>query len=293
MNTSTPPAEIDIDLPLVQQLIATQFPEFADLRLQFLDAGWDNASFRLGADYIVRLPRRQQALHCLESEQTWLPVLAPHLPLPVPVPVRMGQPGPNYPWIWSIVPWFEGQSADVQAPRADQAPVMAQFLKALHQPATENAPINTFRGIPLMDRKEDVEARLARLRETTDSISKEIDQLWEAALQAPPARLQCWLHGDLHPRNVLTQNQQLRAVIDWGDLTSGDPATDLACIWMLFAEKAARRNFINTYQIPADLLARAKGWAVYFAAVLLETGLVDNPAHARIGRETFERLQQA
>jgi len=31
-----------------------------------------------------------------------------------------------------------------------------------------------------------------------------------------------WLHGDLHPGNVLVSDGCLSGVIDFGDLTSGD-----------------------------------------------------------------------
>ena len=49
-----------------------------------------------------------------------------------------------------------------------------------------------------------------------------------------------WLHGDLHPSNMLTHDGRLSAVIDFGDITSGDPATDLALAWMMF--DAAERD---------------------------------------------------
>jgi aminoglycoside phosphotransferase (APT) family kinase protein len=39
-----------------------------------------------------------------------------------------------------------------------------------------------------------------------------------------------WLDGDLHPGNMLVIGGRLSGVIDFGDLTSGDPATDLALL---------------------------------------------------------------
>jgi aminoglycoside phosphotransferase (APT) family kinase protein len=44
-----------------------------------------------------------------------------------------------------------------------------------------------------------------------------------------------------HPRNILVDRGRLSAVIDWGDVTRGDPATDLAAIWMLFPSRAHRQ----------------------------------------------------
>lgn len=41
---------------------------------------------------------------------------------------------------------------------------------------------------------------------------------------------QCILHMDARPANILTQNGQVRAIIDWSNALLGDPALDLARI---------------------------------------------------------------
>ena len=41
-----------------------------------------------------------------------------------------------------------------------------------------------------------------------------------------------WIHGDLHPCNLLVTDGRLSAVLDFGNLTAGDPATDLSVAWM-------------------------------------------------------------
>ena len=113
-----------------------------------------------------------------------------------------------------------------------------------------------------------------------------------AALAAPQETERCWLHGDLHAQNVLVdENGAISAVIDWGDLTSGDVATDLASVWMLFPQAGARADCLERYEPTDDQLARAKGWAIFLAAFLLDTGLVDHPRHAAMGQAIFERLE--
>jgi aminoglycoside phosphotransferase (APT) family kinase protein len=111
-----------------------------------------------------------------------------------------------------------------------------------------------------------------------------------APLDVPPT----WLHGDLHPRNVLVENGVITGIIDWGDITSGDCATDLASIWLLFAEPHTRQAALAAY---ADLseatLQRAKGWAVLFGVMLLESGLIDNRRNALIGARTLRRLTES
>jgi aminoglycoside phosphotransferase (APT) family kinase protein len=290
-SSGTPAAEYPINAALVQRLLADQHPDLADLPLRAVDAGWDNAMFRLGERLAVRLPRRAAAAGLIRHEQHWLPRLAGQLTLPVPTPYRIGCPAHGYPWHWSVQPWLPGQPADLHPPAAGETVRFAAFLRALHTPAPDNAPTNPVRGVALSVRAPGVEERLKRLAAATDLITPPIRRIWQAALAAPIDVPPTWLHGDLHPRNLLVEAGAISGIIDWGDLTAGDRATDLAAIWMLFADAGARRAALNAYGTPsAATLARARGWAVLFGAVLLETGRIDNPRHAHIGEHTLRRL---
>ncbi|MFL6353601.1 MAG: phosphotransferase [Bryobacteraceae bacterium] len=142
MNSCTPAAEVQIDENLVRALIQAQYPEFAKLDISPADTGWDNAIFRLGTEFAVRLPRRAAAAELIRHEQTWLPTVANRLPIPVPSPLCIGVPGCGYPWFWSIVPWIKGEPADVSPPSPDQAARLAGFLRALHVKAPDEAPFN-------------------------------------------------------------------------------------------------------------------------------------------------------
>jgi aminoglycoside phosphotransferase (APT) family kinase protein len=229
-STGTPAAEFVIDETLVAGLLAEQHPDLADLPRQAVDAGWDNALFRLGVDLAVRLPRRALAAPLILHEQRWLPHLAEQLTLPIPAPVHVGIPALGYPWHWSVVPWITGRAADQQEPDPAQAQPFAVFLRTLHVPAPADAPANPFRGVPLQQRAAAVEARMQRLASSTSLITPQVRQLWHAALNAPLDLPPTWLHGDLHPCNVLVEHGVIRGVIDWGDITAGDVATDLAAI---------------------------------------------------------------
>ena len=116
-----PVAEVDIDVELVAGLLADQHPDLAGLRLRPLAHGWDNESFRLGDDLVVRLPRRAAAAELVVHEQRWLGELAAELPVPIPAPVRTGRPGRGYPWSWSVVPWLAGEPWE-RSPPADAGP---------------------------------------------------------------------------------------------------------------------------------------------------------------------------
>ena len=288
--SGTPPAEVHIDAALVRGLLADQHPDLAGLPLNAIDAGWDNQMFRLGDRLAVRLPRRALAAALVIHEQDWLPGLAPHLPIPTPAPLRAGAPGRGYPWRWSVLPWFEGAPASDAPPRPDQAPRMANFLTALHQEPPANAPINPVRGEALDRRAPDVEARLERLSHATEMITPAVMRAWRAGLTAPASTTPKWIHGDLHARNILVREGAICAVIDWGDITSGDVATDLAVAWHLFDDRAARAAFFARYGATGNQIARAMAWAVRIGAILLETGLADHPVHAAMGEAVLRRI---
>ena len=288
--SGTPAAEVPIDSALVRALIRDQFPRYAKLSLRPIGSGWDNVMMRLGSDMLVRLPRRSVAVPSIEHEQRWLPELAPRLPIAVPAPIHAGRPGDRFPWPWSITAWLPGEVADRAMPQPDEVRRLAEFLAALHHRAPPEAPSNPVRGVPLATRADSVAERLHRLRPQTDLIAPRLEEVWLEALDAPRATDARWLHGDLHPLNILVLDGRIVGIIDWGDITSGDVATDLAAMWTLFEGRVVQ-PFLACYgDIEEATLARARGWAVLFGAVLLETGLVDHPRHAAIGAKILRRV---
>ena len=285
-----PAAEVRIDTALVAALIREQFPQYAGRRLQHFASGWDNVMLQLGSDLLVRLPRRKVAVRLVEREQRWLPLLARRLPIPVSQPIHAGQPSAQYPWPWSITRLLPGLGADHSAPHADEASRLGAFLKALHQPAPDDAPANPVRGVPLAMRASAVAERMARLEQTNEGVSPDLLTVWRDALAAPSPPGRHWLHGDLHPGNILVQGRRIVAVIDWGDMCGGDVATDLAALWMLF-DRPARQRALGAYGgVDPATLKRAKGWAVFFGVVLLDTSLVDDARQAEVGAATLARV---
>lgn len=292
-SLGTPASELEIDASLVHRLLKSQHPDLGHLDICLIDSGWDNAMFRLGDQLSVRLPRRKSAAALINHEQTWLPHIADRLPLPVPIPYRLGKPTPDYPWRWSVLPWLSGKPADLDEPDPHQAKPLGSFLKALHTPAPDHAPLNPVRGVPLSQRAASIDERIHRLETRTNLITQPIKDAWNLALNAPIDTPATWLHGDLHPRNILVENRVITGIIDWGDITSGDRATDLASLWMLFSGPTARLWAIAEYgPISEATVQRAKGWAILFGVVLLDTGLMDNPRHAAIGEKILHHVAE-
>ena len=74
-----------VDEVLVRALVREQFPEWANLPIaRVAHQGWDNRSFRLGDEMVVRLPSATAYAAQVEKEQEWLPVLAAALSRPIP-----------------------------------------------------------------------------------------------------------------------------------------------------------------------------------------------------------------
>lgn len=292
MIIKDPKAEVNIDKALIQHLLQTQIPKLASLELTFLDAGWDNENYRLGKEYIIRLPRRQLAADLILNEINWLPTLQKRLPIAIPAPVFSGQPDAKYPWQWTIIPWVNGRSANLNPPKATEAIPLVKFLKALHQKDPVNAPVNHSRGVHLREKMADLQLRMDRLQSKTNSISPKIHSLLSTALEAPFPNEKYLIHGDLHPRNMIVDTGKITSIIDWGDITDGDMATDLASLWMLFDDKSVRQEALKVYGASLALIQRSIGWAIFFGVILLDTGLVSNEQHARIGAFTLKNLQQ-
>lgn len=287
-----PPAEVSVDAAVVRALLRDQHPDLAGRPLRWEATGWDNVTFRLGDDLAVRLPRVTSAVDPIRHEQRWLPVLAPDLPVAVPAPVRTGTPGAGYPWPWSVVPWFTGRTAAEEVPAESQAARFGRFLAAVHRPAPDEAPRNTYRGVPLAAVEDRVRARLDGVTHG-DALPVPPDQLrrrWDAAAAAPADSPETWVHGDLHPKNVVVDGGSLAAIIDWGDMTVGDRATDLGAAWMLFPVRVHADIWAACGPLTAATMRRAEGWAIFFGVTLLGVGLAGDAAFAEIGARTLRRV---
>lgn len=292
-----PAAELEITPGLVRRLLAAQHPDLAGLEVEPLASGWDNTLFRLGDELVVRLPRRTLGASILVHEQRWLPVLAPRLPLPVPVPVRVGIPAPEagYPWPWSIVEFLPGvpASSGVSFDPFLAARDLGGFFGALHAAAPPDAPANPFRGVPLA-------SRAASLAENLATVDGQVDRgavlaAWETALAAAPwSGAPAWLHGDPHPANILIRDGRVSGVIDFGDVTAGDPASDLSLAWMLLPA-SCHDAFLAAYAaagngaVSAATWARGRGWALHLALVFLAWS-ADNPQLHDVGRRTLDAV---
>jgi GrpB-like predicted nucleotidyltransferase (UPF0157 family)/aminoglycoside phosphotransferase (APT) family kinase protein len=279
------------DVALVRQLLREQHADLSELPLDESGAGWDNAVFRAGEQLAVRLPRRATSARLVTHEQRWLPQLSPQLPLPIPAPVRLGRPSARFPWPWSVVPWLPGHSMLAAQTLDDEAVAVAlgTFLHALHRPAPPDAPFNAWRGVDLAARTELFHRDVTAVAGAIDSVV--VVSLWQRLAATPAWRgPRLWIHGDLHPGNLLVENGRLSAVVDFGDLTAGDPATDLSVAWMLpTLRRSIFRSAARSTWSPVDddTWHRARGWALALGVAYLAASQ-DDKRLAALARTTID-----
>lgn len=297
----TPEAEFAIDDALVRALLR-QAPQHAHEPLRKVAAGWDCEIWRSGPDVAVRVPRRALSAPLIAHEAEALPRFAAAVRragVEVPEPLFTGQPDAGFPWRWSIVPWIDGDSGIdvVRETRSGWAETLAAALGALHVAAPEVHPVNPVRGRPLVTRAPAIAERLAHLREVGLVETRLLDaaeQEWQSGLAATEWRGPgVWIHGDLHPGNLVAEGPHLRGIIDFGDVTAGDPAYDLAIAWLAF-DPAGRDAFVDATgaRYDRDTWVRARAWAAA-TGITLAAHSDDNPRYGAMALEALHEVSIA
>jgi aminoglycoside phosphotransferase (APT) family kinase protein len=247
----------------VRGLLERQFPRWADRPVTEGPAGGaGNALFRLGDDLVVRLPLHAGSAAAIDVELTWLPRLAPRLPLAVPVPVAAGAPDEHFPRPWAVFRWLRGVGLDTHrdVDRADLAVRLGRFVAALRSIDVTGAPAS-LRTHPLEGDDSDVRSDIRALcaRGIVDEVAATV--VWDGARAAPECRVPGWIHGDLFPMNLLADRGTLAAVIDFDLMGAGDPAVDMVPAWTLLTAET-RPLFREASGVDDYAWVRGRGWAL-------------------------------
>ena len=274
--------ELRVDVRLVRALVDRCLPEYASLPLSPLDfSGSSNALFRLGDEFLVRLPRQPLGSTTIEKEARWLPQIGPLLPVSVPEIVAIGERGFGYPERWSVVRWIEGDvptvvdpSSEVVAARGSLAVDLAGVVTALHAivvpPSAHADPsLRSYRGAPLAAQDMQTRRAIEACRDISE-LDLDLDaalQVWEQAMALPGVEQVAtprWYHGDLLAENLLVRDGRLTAVLDFGGLAVGDPTVDLMAAWEVL-DTASRDVFRQAVGADAPSWFRGRAWALTLA----------------------------
>lgn len=287
--------ELEIDETLVRALLESQCPQYAHLLIKpVISSGTDNALFRLGDSYIVRLPRVEwepgSINKSINKEYEWLPKLARFLHTPISEPICKGNPDQSYPWSWLITKWNEGHNPNFEKENeyALLAKDLAVFLNEFHKISLENGPLSR-RGVPLKMIDEETRKALNELREEIDTGI--VTNLWNQFLNIPTwHKNPVWMHGDFLPGNILVENNHLSAVLDFTDVGIGDPACDLVIVWSLLNANSRKIFRENLENIDDDTWERGRGWALSIALIMLPYYKHTNPVLATLARRMIANV---
>ena len=232
------------------------------------DDGWDFKVLILEDEWVLRIPRVEQAAAKLAKEAELLPALAPLLPLEIPRFEHVSRE-PAY-VVYRLIPGEPLQGEDPDGVRG--------FLEALHALDPAELPIPpmndwvaawrqqaaVFRRVvlPLLDGDE---------RSAGDALLQETETLtgFEPALT----------HCDLEACHLLVREGRLVGVIDWAGARIGDPALDYG--WLL-------NGPFPEWEVAEDLRRRASLYYRLGPWFAVDYGLrTEQPAWVRSGLENL------
>jgi aminoglycoside phosphotransferase (APT) family kinase protein len=289
--------EVRASAEVVRDLLRAQCPQWSGLCVTPLPEdveGTDHVLFRVGDKLLARMPKVVEAVEQAEADARWLPLLAPQLPVRVPVPLHVGGPGEGFPWTWTVVHWFPGETPPrLGIDDGALAHDLATFARAMHAIEPMGGPVKPpgTRGSSLRHVDEAVRRVLPRLRDHDDGFDVgAAEAAWHACLGAPEwDRPVVWIHGDLQPGNLIVDQGRLTAIVDFGALGLGDPAPDVApALWTFTG--AARDVYRDAVGYDDATWLRACGWALAPSLTGIDYYRHTFPRMAEHGRRTVRAV---
>lgn len=281
------PNQIETSPELVRALLQSQMPQLATLPIAPRPfSGTDNAVYRVGDHYSVRLPIVDWAVSNEEHMKPWLPWLRERLDTDVPVPIYYGEPDLGYPHMWAIYPWLAGNVLEMGCNDPHVAREIAAFLNQVRSLPTDGAPA-AGRSPHALD--PDVRAALANF--LPEEQPDELIAIWDQLMTTPAwnGEDSLWMHGDVAPGNLIFEEGCLVAAIDWSGLGVGDPASDLQVAWNMLASEA-RAVFREAMAVDDATWDRARARAFTQACFQLPYYRETNRPLAAQARYVFEQI---
>jgi aminoglycoside phosphotransferase (APT) family kinase protein len=283
--------QVEIDADLVRRLLAEQSPDLADLTVVGVEStGTVNALFRVGSEFVARLPLVAGWSEGIDREWRWLPWLSSRVAsVRLPEPIVRGQPTSDFPFPWAVYRWIVGTpyQDDLVADERSAAATLARFVLELRSiEVIDGAPRGGRR--PLRELDEETRYRIRASDGAVDAAAAM--GVWEDALDASAwDGTPKWIHGDLLRPNLLVSHGRLDAVIDFGGFGVGDPATDLIPAWSVFGA-TGREAFREALEPDDSSWRRARGIALHQAAAIIPYYAETNPGFVSMAVRTVEEI---
>jgi aminoglycoside phosphotransferase (APT) family kinase protein len=294
--------QVQLDARDVAELVARQFPQWAELEVRAAPAsGTVNAIFRVGDELAARFPLVVDdpgaSLTTLRREADAAAEFARCTTVPAPVTVAIGAPGAQYSGPWSVTTWIDGATATARGQSGSRPLALdlaALILDLRSAPVDGRSFQGSGRGGDLRAHDEWISTCFARSEGLLDVAA--LRRAWDAFRELPRRSPDTMSHTDLIPANVLVRDGRLVGVLDVGGFQPADPALDLVVAWHLFDEPArsALRAALQESTASSDderlEWARGAAWAFEQAMGLVWYYRESNPVMSRLGVSTLRRI---
>ncbi|WP_053958488.1 phosphotransferase family protein [Sulfobacillus thermosulfidooxidans] len=210
---------------LVEQYLTQMYPQISG-QITLFSEGWDYRIYLTSSEMVIRVPKNPWSQTHLQYEMAKLHTLS--LPLDIPHYIKTSG-------ALGVYPFISGKDLRRTKPTNQVIQQLAQFLRTLHQHTylPQKMVINHHRhrwakrfDLLYRDTQEKIYPLLSikeqrRTSHYFEQFLYDISQLsWPVSL----------IHGDLTPEHIIAENGLIKGIIDFGDMTVGDPAYDLAGI---------------------------------------------------------------
>lgn len=289
------PDQIYLDIKIVTQLIANQFPQYQEMEIKQLNTqATTSAIFRIGTNLVAKFPLQkideQDSYNIVQKEALAIEEFFTYANFPCSKVIGIGKPSPLYPMLWMLQTWLEG---DIATPHGFSSSVsLANDISSLITSLRSlNVNNRTFdgqgRGGNLADHDQWISTCLEKSKTLLDTYT--LSALWEKFRILPKVDHDVMSHKDLIPANILVKNNRLIGLLDCGGFGAADPALDLVSAWHLFDKE--RREIIRRNLNSSDLeWKRGAAWAFQQAMGLVWYYETTNPAMSELGRSTLNRI---
>lgn len=209
-----------------------------------------------GAKWVLRIPRRADAVERARKELRILDLVGRHLPVQVPrwevfseefIACRQMDGHPAC--MTDLEAKFHVWRIDEKNVPKSLEQTLAQALAVLHTINPKEAVAAGWRVLDAAQLRQDMNERMLRVRTKfgVNSVLWERWQRWLANGSLWPGHT-ALVHGDLHAGHILIDDvPKVTGIIDWTEAMVGDPAIDFAAHWITFGDEALKR-LIAAYQ---------------------------------------------
>jgi aminoglycoside 2''-phosphotransferase len=284
-----------------RELIETCFPDIVIETCQPHLNGWDSLVLEINNTLIFRFPRpnRPDVEAQLAREIALLPELVGVLPLPIPRFDYLGEWAGRRFVGYRKLSGVEMRSDTLVPAQAKQvAQQLAAFLSCLHRFPVQRAVQLGLEDVSPSDWRQRYERLYEQMREQVfpllePSVRAKAAALWEGFLTSETAVAfrPTLIHRDLNDDHILYDPARgaITGIIDWGDVSIGDPAMDFAYPLKTYGPEFVSALFAG-YQGEWDATFQER-MRFYIAIMPLQEvlyGLLEgDESHVRNGLERF------